>query len=131
MVRNRRKRRGTAVVEAAVCLPVIVLLVFASIECCSMIFLDQALYVASYEGIRKAVHPHATNEEVIERCNEILVARDVAGVTCTLDPADIEGLDRGVNISVTVSAPCDDNRIMPSWFFGGRVLSTSITMVKE
>ena len=37
-------RGGVAAVELAVCLPVIVVLVFAAIESCSMIFVTQALH---------------------------------------------------------------------------------------
>ena len=46
-------RRGGG--ELAVCLPVVVLLVIATIEACSAMFLKQSLTVAAYEGVRTAL----------------------------------------------------------------------------
>ena len=48
--RHRRTRRAVAAVEFAVCLPVIIMLVFGAIEASSFIFLKQSLNVAAYEG---------------------------------------------------------------------------------
>jgi Flp pilus assembly protein TadG len=64
-MRSRRQsgipgRRGVAAAEFAVCLPVLVLVVFASIEACSMIFLKESLTVAAYEGSRVALQSAAT-----------------------------------------------------------------------
>ena len=125
------RRSGTATVEAAVCLPVVILLIFASIECCTMIFLEESLYVAGYEGIRAAVQPDGKNADVLERCNAILATRDVTDATITLVPPDIEAVARGDVIALTVAAPCDANSMMPGWFFGGRVLDNTVVMVKE
>ena len=52
---HRATRRGVAAVELAVCLPVIILLVFGAIEASSFIFLKQSLNVAAYEGIRESI----------------------------------------------------------------------------
>jgi len=52
---NRGSRRAVAASELAVCLPILVLLVLAMIESCTMIFLKQSLTVSAYEGIRKAI----------------------------------------------------------------------------
>ncbi len=46
----KRKRNGTATVELAVCLPLIVIIAFGSIEATNMIFLEQRLTAAAYEG---------------------------------------------------------------------------------
>ena len=45
---NRRGRRGVAAAELAVCLPIVVLMVIATIEACSALFLKQSLTVAAY-----------------------------------------------------------------------------------
>ena len=126
-----KPRRGGAVTELTVCLPVIALLVFASIEACSMIFLRQALSATAYEGVRVAIQEDATNQMVIDRCNEVLNGRKVQGATPTVDATDITTVLPGSPVTVTVSAACDANSIGPAWFFGGRTLSTSASMVKE
>lgn len=46
---RKRKRRGAAVVEFAVCLPVIIIIVFGAIEAASLLFLKQALIQSAYE----------------------------------------------------------------------------------
>jgi len=44
----QQNKRGAAVVEFAILLPVFVLILFGSIEACSMIFLQQSLEMAAY-----------------------------------------------------------------------------------
>jgi hypothetical protein len=68
----------------AVCLPIIVLLVFATNEVADMLFLKQTLYSTAYEGARIAVRPGAKNSDVTKRCNEILAARGVKGAVVAM-----------------------------------------------
>ena len=53
--RRPQESRGVAAAELAVCLPVIVLIVIATIEACSALFLKQSLTAAAYEGVRTAI----------------------------------------------------------------------------
>jgi hypothetical protein len=129
--RHRETRRAAAAAELAICLPLVVLLVMASIEACTMIFLDHGLTITSYEGVRAAIHYDGTSTGVLARCNEIINQREIESATVTMNPASIEGVPRGEQVSVTVTAPCEPNMIIPPWFFGGRTLSVTTTMVKE
>ena len=117
--------------ELALCLPLIVMLVLGSIEACSMIFLHHSLAIASYEGSRVAINYDATNQEVLDRCEFLVDARSVVGENITIVPANVATVPRGNPITVTVSAPCDQNAVLPPWFFGGRTLTAATTMVKE
>ena len=132
---SRRRRFGArpaaAAAELAICLPLIVSLVLASIEACTMIFLDHGLTITSYEGVRVAINYDSTNAGVLARCNQIISQRSIADATVTINPTDVANVPRGQAIEVTVSAPCDPNMIIPPWFFGGRTLTASTTMVKE
>lgn len=125
------RRKGAAVVELAACLPVMVLLMFASIEGCNMIFLKQGLTSAAYESARVALHSRATSTLAMARANEVLTSRRIQGATVTFSPATVETVVKGQPFTVTVSAPCSRNANGPEWFFSGRVLSSSVTMVKE
>ena len=60
-VARRASRKGTATVEFAVCLPVLVTIVLGSIEATNAIFLKQHLTAAAYEGARKATTPAETS----------------------------------------------------------------------
>ena len=124
-------RRAVAASELAVCLPVLVLLVLAMIESCTMIFLKQSLTVAAYEGIRTAVEPNATEATVRTACESVLTDRRVRGGTITVTPANFQNLARGQYIRLTVTAPANDNSVIPGSFFRGRNLSASASMMKE
>lgn len=131
--RQRRKAtcRGAAAAELAICLPLLVLLLLSSIEACSMIFLNHSLTITGYEGVRTAINYDGTNAEVMSRCNEIIAERNVVDSNVSFNVADVALVPRGTPIAVTVSAPCESNAILPPWFYGGKTLSVTTTMVKE
>lgn len=96
-----------------------------------MIFLDHSLTITSYEGVRVAINYDATNTDVMARCDEIIDQRSVNDATVAINPDDVANVPRGEPIQVTVTAPCDANAILPPWFYGGRTLTVTTTMVKE
>jgi len=124
-------RRAAAAAELAICLPLIVFLLLASIEACSMIFLNHSLTIAAYEGVRVAINYDGTNAAVLARCNQIINDRGVQDSSIAISPADVANVDRGDRVTITVSAPCDANAMLPPWFYGGKTLTCSTTMVKE
>ena len=96
-----------------------------------MIFLDHSLSITSYEGVRVGIAYDGTNADVLARCEEILDQRRVNDATIRTNPADVSSVERGTPIEVSISAPCEPNMIIPPWFFGGRTLTATTTMVKE
>ncbi len=124
-------RRAVAASELAVCLPVIVLLVLAMIESCTMIFLKQSLTVSAYEGIRAALKPGAVAADVQTSADGVLTDRRVQLGRVVVTPANWETLAPGQYVTVTVSAPADSNSTIPGSFFRGRTLAASATMMKE
>ena len=96
-----------------------------------MIFLDHSLTIASYEGVRVAINYDGTNAAVLARCNQIINDRGVDGATVAISPANVANADRGEHVTITVSAPCNANALLPPWFYGGKTLTCSTTMVKE
>jgi Flp pilus assembly protein TadG len=129
--RRERRRRGVAASELAVCLPVIVLLVLAMIEACTMIFLKQSLTVAAYEGARAALEPQAVATDVQDAANGVLADRRVQKASVTIRPTNFAALAPGEYIEVTVSAPTDPNSTIPGSFLRGRTLSATAVMMKE
>ncbi len=126
-----RNCRGVAAVELAVCLPIVVLLVVATIEACSAVFLKQSLTVAAYEGVRMALVEGATAGNVQASCNQVLADRTIEGGTITISPSDIASLRVGEYVNVTVSAPCDENSVVPANFYRGRRMSATASMMIE
>ena len=128
---RQRERGGVAASEFAVCLPVIVLLVLAMIESCTMIFLKQSVSVAAYEGVRTALVENAVAADVRRTSQQVLTDRRVRGATITINPNNFELLPVGEFIEVTVSAPADLNSVIPGNFFRGRTLTGTAIMMKE
>jgi TadE-like protein len=124
-------RRGVAAAELAVCLPIVVLLVMATIESCSALFLKQSLTAAAYEGVRAAIEKGSDTASVQTACNQILEDRRIKGSQVTLTPASIGSLKPGEFIDVSVSAPCTPNSPVPTTFFRGRTLTAKASMMIE
>jgi Flp pilus assembly protein TadG len=127
----RNGRRGVAAAELAVCLPIVVLLVIATIEACSALFLKQSLTAAAYEGVRTAIEQNASTATVQAACNQILADRKIQDAKVTIKPSNIAALNPGDFIDVTVSAPCDSNSAVPTAFYRGRTLSANASMMIE
>jgi Flp pilus assembly protein TadG len=127
---RKSKRRGLAIVEFAIVLPVFVLIVMATIESSSMIFMKQSLEIAAYEGVRTALVREATQNNVIGSCSQILETRSVTGAVVTVTP-NFGNLNYGEFITVSVSASCSENSLLGSWFYGGRTLVCEAEMMKE
>jgi Flp pilus assembly protein TadG len=128
---RRPNRRGVAATELAVCLPVIVLLVIATLEACSMVFLKQSLAVAAYEGVRTAIATGKNATDVQNTCNQILKDRKIEGGTITITPANFTTLKAGEFVDVTVSAPCGKNTVVPNAFYRGKTLTANASMMIE
>ncbi|QDS92009.1 TadE-like protein [Roseimaritima multifibrata] len=124
-------RRGAAAVEFAVCLPVLVLLVFGAIEGASFIFLKQSLNVAAYEGCREAIRNSAATAEATSRADAILVARNVNDATVRFIPADVTTVSRGEKIILEITAPTRTNSPLAGQFINNRDLVSRVVMVKE
>ena len=124
-------RQGVAATEFAVCLPIMMLLLLAMIESCTMIFLKQSLTVTAYEGVRTALEECAVGTDVQSTCQQILTDRRIQGATVTINPPNFEALSPGEYIEVAVSAQADSNSVLPGSFFSGKTLTATATMMKE
>ena len=124
-------RKGAATVEFAVCLPIIVLIVFGGIQASNLLFLRQTLVQAAYEGIKTGVKIDGTATSAIASAQSVVDGRNLRNVTITLNPSVVETLDRGSIIEMTVTAPADDNSLFPFGPFAGKQIVATSVMVKE
>ena len=130
-VLSKRKRHGTATVELALTLPVLAVLVIGAIEGASMIFLRQALVQSAYEVVKESVRPDGDKTLALEKGNQVLSFRNIAGTNIDFSPSDVESLDRGTPVTVTVTAPSDAKSIIPFGPFQGKTIEVQATMLKE
>ncbi len=128
---NRELRKGVAVVEFAVTLPILTLVVLGSVEATTMIFNKQSLEITAYEGARIALVPGSNAGNVEAACNQILVGRRIQEATITVVPADFDNQPYGTPIRVQVDAPSNKNCVFAPWFYSGKILTADVTMMKE
>lgn len=129
----RQRRRGAAVVEFAVVVPIFVLFVFGLIEYGRMVMVQQILTNASREAARVAVLEGSTERDVIDAAvtycaaSRITIADD--DVDVPLDPATA---DDGDPVTVTVGVAFRDVSWLPSpMYLGAAQLSATSVMRKE
>ena len=128
---KRHNRRGAALVEFAICLPVLVLIVLGSIEAASAIFVRQGLVVAAYEASREAARRDGTTSNATARATAILSQRNINSAAIQITPNNLSDVKRGEPITVQIVAGMKAN----SPFFGkviqDRNVTVSTTMVRE
>lgn len=127
---HRQPRRGTAVVEVAVCLPILVTVFLGSIEICNAICLKQGATAAAYEAARVASNTGGTLVAAQARAGEVLTARSITGATVQFTPATQEAWIRGSDLVVSVSVPASNLGSL-NMFFHEKPVTASITMVKQ
>lgn len=117
-------RRGTATVEAAVCLPVVLLLLFGSMEAANAVFLKQTATVAAYEGAATGSHADSTSASVRERCRTVLEARNISQFRVDVYPPSLsEQTPTGTPVYIRVTIPASEAAMGPLWLYEGREVS--------
>ena len=124
------RRQGAAVVEMAVCLPVVLLIVLGSIQGASLLFLRQALVQASYEGAKIAIRS-GDDDAMRQAINNVVAGRRIEGLIITTNPINIGSANQGDTITVTVTAPGDANSMIPFGVFQGQQVTAQAVMVRE
>jgi Flp pilus assembly protein TadG len=123
-------RRGVAATETAIMLPLLVIVVFGSIELANGVFLQQTLSVAAYEGARAATRPGATVQIAEQRVAEVLLARSVDDYDVEISPPITATTPRNTQVTVTITAPASEYSFGPVRFLQGRSLSRRVRMVR-
>ncbi|MEQ8847324.1 TadE family protein [Botrimarina sp.] len=128
---RRRDRRGVETVELALSLPILVTILFGTLECCELLFTKQSIAVAAYESGRVAARRDATTEAVTNRFNQIVAARRLVGATMTLTPGDLSALSIGEEIRIDVTAPVAENSTSQIVLAALPDLQETVTFVRE
>lgn len=118
-MRHTPPRKGVETVELAIALPLIFLILFASIEACECIFLQQALTEAAYQGALEGTNNGATESRIAQRSQSLIDARAIKGATVVVEGpggTDFDDLARGDIFSVSVQASIAANRRGPKLF---------------
>ena len=133
----RKNRRGAAVVEFALVVPVFILLVFGMVEFGRAVMVQQVLVNASREGARQAVLDGSTVEEVESRIDGYLSASTIDGASIEYEVNGAIVGNPGVAqfgdaVTVRISVPFDNVSFLPvPRYIGGTTLTASSIMRRE
>jgi len=128
--RPRHGSRGAVTVELAICLPVLLLFFFASLEFGRVNMLRHAASEAAYEGARRGIAPGSTAADVQTGATGLLSTAWVQGATVSVIPATLAADTTAV--TVTVQIPISQNTLAALMFFsGGSTLTGTCTLQRE
>ena len=126
---SRRKRKGVAVVEFAVCLPLLILLVIGAIDIGRALMVQHSLVEAARAGCRLyAVPQELTEDDANAMIKKVMADANLDGYSVEFDPhpsADIEHL---MPVRVSVSVPFREVSWLSSSFLSGKTLVATCTM---
>lgn len=128
-IRSRRNRKGAAIVETAVVLPILLLMTFAIVDFGRAMMAKQVIVNASREGVRKAVVGGRTQQQVIDATKQYATDNCIKNVNVTLNANPIN-CEADTPITVTVSVRYADIATM-GFFLREATLEASTTMRKE
>ena len=135
--RNRKCRRGAAMVEFAIVAPVMLVLVFALLEFTRLTMMQGLIHDAAYEAARHVMVPGATRAEGVAEANRILGFLGTDGAQVTVVPYDRNGAaqteieDDTSSVRVDITIPLGQNCFILSALTQGRNISATTRLAFE
>lgn len=141
---HRKDRDGSVVVEAALVIPIIIAIMFGTLEVCAGYYVQESVTIAAYEGARFAAREYARvrgedeppfdESDITDYVTEILTARGVVTapeIEIDLNGETFETIDVLEPIRVTVSCPTEGNSTFVFGGMAGRTLTASVVFAAE
>lgn len=113
------------------CLPLLVLILLATVETCVMLQLRQNMAIAAYEGARVGILPGVEASVVEMQCQMLLDDRQIDGYTISMEPGDPMTMNVGDDFRVTIAVDCAANSVFGSAIFQDKTLTESVLMRAE
>ena len=122
-------RQGVTAVEFALTFPLLLILVFGSLEFSRANMIRNMCENAALEGARAGMIPGATAQDCIDASNELLDIIGIQNATVTIDPTSITPTTEDVEVTVTI--PLADNSLPMSKFVLGTTMSQTAQLPRE
>ena len=109
-------RRGGALIEFALVLPVMFIVILGSVDVCNNIFTKQFLTEVSYQGALEATNSGITESELRDSITDHLVARNASAasiVTQGIDGTPFDLVKRGEMFEVVIQLSAADSNSQP------------------
>jgi TadE-like protein len=131
-------RRGVAMVEMAIVLPLLLLLLLGILEMGRVVMINQIATNASREAVRRAIIPGATDSAVLGTCNTYLDRGGISSTGRTVEilngggsSSSMASIGSKQPVSIRVSIPFSENTWGFSQLMGGRSFTSTVTMRRE
>ena len=130
MIRRSNQKRGAAVVEFAVVMPLLCLFLFGTIEVGYAYLVRHTVAAAAREGARVASLPDATEAEATTAVNTTMHGLGITGYTVTSNLASLDATEPIVYVDVSITV---DRVTFLGSVFGGTSfpLATRVYMHRE
>ena len=129
MKRLRRPRRGVAVVEFALCVPILLVVIFAIIEFSRAMQIQQTVRQAAFEGARAGLALDAAASDATTAATSIATAAGLNSPTVTVSPNPLSYTSQTVQVTVSVS-PTNNSWFM-RYVLGSQQIGATITLDRE
>jgi Flp pilus assembly protein TadG len=131
-LRQRRPadRRGSVLTELAICLPVLTLLILGSIDIANTIHLKHSVTIAAYEAGQTSTCQGGSEAAGRTKGLAIFTDRAITGGTITYSPPINAATLPGTYITITASAPTNNNTLGLTNYFRNTTLTVSVVMRK-
>lgn len=127
---KKNSRKGAVTVEMALTVPILFLMVFASMEFAGMNVMRHTVDNAAYEAARHGIVPGATAADVVNEATSIMNAVGATNINVDVVPNTITNDTE--EITVTVTVPVAGNGWMtPIFFDESSVLTGQCRMERE
>ena len=113
--KSYRSRTGALSVEVALCLPLLLMVLFGCYEIAHANMLLHATESAAYEGARVGIIPGANKEKVETAAAQILRSVGITNFDIEIKPGKIK--KDTPRIEVLVQVPFAKNTLIPTFFF--------------
>lgn len=118
--------------EFAVVAPVFLLFALGMIEYGRMVMVQQVITNASREGARLAVLEGSSASGVESSVDGYLASGSISGASITVAPTNLDEMEFGDPVTITVDVPFDQVSWLPSpMYLGGKTLSATTVMRRE
>jgi len=125
----RGRRTGAVTVEFALTISVLWIVLFGAWDFSRATMMLHTIDNASYEGSRRGIVPGASADDIRDTVSAVLSAAYVRSATVAIEPPILLPTTR--EITVTVSAPMNQNAWVAPLFLNDRNFTSSYKLTRE
>jgi len=130
-ITTKHKSKGAMLIEAAIILPLLLLLILGVIEYGWALLKSQQITNATRQGARIAARPDVTNADIQDTVSALMDSAGISGYELTL-PGDVSSITPGDSLTVTITVPYSSVELAGAPFVPmPSQLKASVTMAKE